>query len=234
MGLTPGWGGREPGFGDEHERGEASGLASVGLPILGASQRGIRGSVLRGVFLRRLRDEVYRLRRSQPSAQPGALGRLSVWRHDVSARRGSATMARAAKNGYCLFKQEPDCYNYSALQRDGGTVWDGVSNALAQKNLRQVRVGDRVFFYHTGKEKAVVGEMVVTAGPRPASDDESLVVVEVAPVRSLAPVVLKIIKEDPQLTNWDLVRLPRLSVVPVTPEQWRRVIELSKQSGPGS
>src|SRR5262245_38778963 len=112
-------------------------------------------------------------------------------------------MARAAKTGYWLFKQEPDCYNYSALQRDGGTVWDGVSNALAQKNLRQVRVGDRVFFYHTGKEKAVVGEMVVTAGPRPASDDESLVVVEVAPVRSLAPVVLNTIKEDPLLTNWD-------------------------------
>src|SRR5262245_14562435 len=133
-------------------------------------------------------------------------------------------MARAAKNGYWLFKQEPDCYNYSALERDGRTEWDGVSNALAQKNLRQVRVGDRVLFYHTGKEKAVVGEMVVIAGPRPASDDESQVVVEVAPVRRLAPVMLKTIKEDPLLTNWGLVRLPRLSVVPVTPEQWRRVV----------
>jgi predicted RNA-binding protein with PUA-like domain len=139
-------------------------------------------------------------------------------------------MAHGAKNGYWLFKQEPEAYSYSDLERDGRTVWDGVANALAQKHLRQVRAGDRVFYYHTGKEKAVVGEMVVVAGPEPAPDNETRVVVEVAPVRRLAPVVLKKIKDDPLLANWELVRLPRLSVIPTTPEQWQRVLELSAQS----
>jgi predicted RNA-binding protein with PUA-like domain len=131
-----------------------------------------------------------------------------------------------------LFKQEPSCYSFADLQRDGRTVWDGVSNALAQRHLSQARVGDRVLFYHTGKEKAVVGEMVVVAGPRPAEGDEKAVVVEVRAVRRLAPVPLARIKEDPALRDWDLVRLPRLSVVPVTPAQWRRVEQLSQEGTP--
>ncbi|MBI1915161.1 MAG: EVE domain-containing protein [Planctomycetes bacterium] len=136
-------------------------------------------------------------------------------------------MAGDEKTGYWLFKQEPECYSYADLERDGRTVWDGVTNSLAQKNLRQVRVGDRILFYHTGKQKAVVGEMVVVAGPRPASDGERHVVVEVAPVRRLLSVTLEQIKADALLGDWDLVRLPRLSVVPVTRAQWQRVEELS-------
>jgi predicted RNA-binding protein with PUA-like domain len=129
-----------------------------------------------------------------------------------------------------LFKEEPTHYSFAELERDGRTVWDGVSNALARQHLRQVRRGDRVFFYHTGKEKAIVGVMRVASNPRtdPDADDPKAVLVEVEPVRSLPhPVTLARIKADALLAGWDLVRLPRLSVMPVTDEQWRRVEELS-------
>jgi predicted RNA-binding protein with PUA-like domain len=129
-----------------------------------------------------------------------------------------------------LFKEEPDTYSFADLVRDGRTVWEGVTNSLARQNLRRVRVGDRVFFYHTGKVKAIVGEMRVVAGPRTDStEDEKSVVVEVAPVRALEkPVPLARIKDDPGLASWDLVRLPRLSVLPVTEQQWQRIEELSR------
>jgi predicted RNA-binding protein with PUA-like domain len=131
-----------------------------------------------------------------------------------------------------LFKEEPEHYNFADLEREGRTRWDGVSNPLALQHLRRVRRGDRVFFYHTGKEKAVVGEMRVREGPKVDSADARSVGVEVEPVRRLArPVQLGEIKEDPLLRSWELVRLPRLSVLPVTPEQWRRVEELSRSRG---
>jgi predicted RNA-binding protein with PUA-like domain len=125
-----------------------------------------------------------------------------------------------------LFKQEPGVYSWTDLAREGRTVWDGVTNALALKHLRQVQPGDRVFFYHTGKEKAVVGEMRVVAGPRPdpAASSPARVVVEVQAVQPLPrPVSLDEIKADALLADWDLVRLPRLSVMPVSAEQWERV-----------
>jgi predicted RNA-binding protein with PUA-like domain len=126
-----------------------------------------------------------------------------------------------------LFKEEPTHYSFAQLERDGRTVWDGVTNPLARQHLRQVRRGDRVFFYHTGKEKAIVGEMRVLSDPQPDADDPKAVLVEVKAVRPLPhPVTLKRIKGDPLLAGWDLVRLPRLSVMPVTDEQWQRVEEL--------
>jgi predicted RNA-binding protein with PUA-like domain len=128
-----------------------------------------------------------------------------------------------------LFKQEPSCYSFADLERDGSTVWDGVTNALARKNLREAKPGDEVLFYHTGKEKAIVGEMKVVSEPTadPKSDDSKSVVVKVKLVRRFdRPVELAEIKADKLLSKWDLVRLPRLSVVPVTEEQWRRVEEL--------
>ena len=130
-----------------------------------------------------------------------------------------------------LFKEEPTAFSYADLERDGSAVWSGVTNALARQHLRKVAVGDRVFFYHTGKEKSVVGEMRVVVGPKqdPSSDDAKAVVVEVEPVRALSrPVPLSLIKGEADLAGWDLVRLPRLSVVPVTEEQWRRIEELSR------
>jgi predicted RNA-binding protein with PUA-like domain len=130
-----------------------------------------------------------------------------------------------------LFKEEPDHYNFADLRRDGTTVWDGVTNNLARQNLRRVRRGDRILYYHTGKEKAVVGEAVAVgdAGPDPNDDDPKAVVVEVRAVRQLPhPVSLARIKADEALAGWDLVRLSRLSVLAVTDEQWRRVEELSR------
>lgn len=132
---------------------------------------------------------------------------------------------------YWLFKEEPDHYNLADLERDGTTLWDGVTNNLARQNLRKVKRGDRIWYYHSGKEKAIVGEMraVGDPGPDPDSDDPKAVVVEVKAVRRLrTSVPLSRIKADPLLADWDLVRLPRLSVMPVSEAQWRRVEELSQ------
>ena len=129
-----------------------------------------------------------------------------------------------------IFKQEPTCYSFSDLRRDGRTLWDGVGNALARKNLRQIKRGDLVLFYHTGKEKAVVGVMRAAADARdaPTADDPKAVVVEVEPVGPLPrPVSLAEIKNDPVLADWDFVRLPRLSVTPLSEVQWKRIEELS-------
>src|SRR5260370_25400554 len=75
------------------------------------------------------------------------------------------------KMAFWLFKQEPSCYSFADLRRDGKTAWDGVSNALARKYLRQVKRGDRIFFYHTGKEKAVVAEMTAASNAKEAATD---------------------------------------------------------------
>jgi predicted RNA-binding protein with PUA-like domain len=135
---------------------------------------------------------------------------------------------------YWLFKEEPTHYSYDDLERDGRASWDGVSNNLALQNLRKVKPGDLVLYYHTGKEKAVVGEMRVLSAPRPGEEEKS-VVVDVEPVRRLAiPVLLTVIKADPKFAGWDLIRNSRLSIVPVSQSQWRRVLELSKRSSENS
>jgi predicted RNA-binding protein with PUA-like domain len=134
-----------------------------------------------------------------------------------------------SKGGW-LFKEEPTHYSYDNLERDGVTLWDGVDNNLARKHLREVNVGDRVLYYHTGTQKAVVGEMEVVDGPTadPNSDDPKSVVVGVRPLkRWRRPVTLAQIKREPSLTKWELVRNSRLSVMPVTAEQWRRLEELA-------
>jgi predicted RNA-binding protein with PUA-like domain len=139
----------------------------------------------------------------------------------------------AARSGGWLFKEEPEHYNYADLEQDGTTVWDGVTNNLALQNLRKVRKGDRVLYYHTGNEKAIVGEMRAMSDPRPDPQDATgkRVVVEVRAVRRLpAPVSLARIKQESQLQDWELVRLPRLSVVPVSSVQWNRIEELCRNS----
>jgi predicted RNA-binding protein with PUA-like domain len=133
-----------------------------------------------------------------------------------------------------LFKEEPSHYSYDDLEREGGAVWDGVSNALALQHLRKVRAGDRVLLYHSGTEKAVVAEIEVATDPEPDPNagDDKLVVVTVRPVRRLQhPVPLSRIKADSRLADWELVRLPRLSVMPVTDAQWQQVEELSRAPG---
>jgi len=130
-----------------------------------------------------------------------------------------------------LFKEEPTRYSYADLERDGGTLWNGIDNNLARKHLRQVKAKDRILYYHTGKEKAIIGIMraVADAGADPESDDPKAVGVRVEPLRRLPqPVSLEVIKGDPQLADWELVRISRLSVMPVTKFQWKRIEELSK------
>jgi predicted RNA-binding protein with PUA-like domain len=131
-----------------------------------------------------------------------------------------------------LFKEEPDHYSLEDLFRDKRTVWDGVENNLALKHLRSAQKGDRVLYYHTGSVKAVVGVMEVVKGPYPDStrDDPRFVVVDVKPVRRLdRPVSLAEIKANPKFAGFALVRISRLSVMPVTDEQWAEIERLAKQ-----
>lgn len=129
-------------------------------------------------------------------------------------------MAKTASGGW-LFKEEPDHYAYEDLERDGETRWEGVKNALALKNLRQAQVGDRVLYYHTGKVRAIVGEAQVAAADAQAG------AVKITPVKRWErPVTLERIKKEPSLASWELVRMSRLSVMPVTAEQWQKVVEL--------
>jgi predicted RNA-binding protein with PUA-like domain len=130
---------------------------------------------------------------------------------------------------FWLFKQEPDEFGYADLEAAGSAVWDGVANPAAQKHLRAVAVGDKAFFYHTGGEKAVVGVMEVVGGPRPDPADEKRVVVEVKPVRRLKnPVTLAAIKADASFADWELVRVPRLSVMPVSAVRWKKIEAMAK------
>ena len=128
---------------------------------------------------------------------------------------------------YWLLKTEPSDYAYADLEADRETLWDGVGNNLALKHLRQIRRGDQALIYHTGGERVVVGVAEVTSDPfpDPERDDPRLVVVEVKPGRKLAkPIPLADIKSDPELKDFDLVRLPRLSVMPVTKAVWKRLL----------
>ena len=125
-----------------------------------------------------------------------------------------------------LFKEEPENYSFDAFTRDGRTVWSGVKNPVAQKHLHAVKKGDRVFYYHTGKEKAVVGiaKALADAYPDPKDASGKAAVVDIGPVKKLArPVTLAEIKADPAFATFALVRISRLSVMPVTDEEWTRI-----------
>ena len=129
-----------------------------------------------------------------------------------------------------LVKEEPEHYNYDALVRDGHTVWAGVKNPLAQKHLRSIRNGDRIFYYHTGKEKAVVAIARAAsdayADPKDASG--KLAVVDVVPEKKLTrPVTLAEIKADAAFASFPLVRMSRLSVMPVSDAEWKRIEKMS-------
>jgi predicted RNA-binding protein with PUA-like domain len=130
-----------------------------------------------------------------------------------------------------LFKEEPSSYSFDQFTKDGGTSWAGVRNPLAQKHLRSVKKGDRVFYYHTGNEKSVVGvaKAASDAYPDPTDKAGKLVVVDVAPVRALTrPVTLAEIKASKAFAGFPLTRLPRLSVMPVSDAEWKEIERLSK------
>jgi predicted RNA-binding protein with PUA-like domain len=128
-----------------------------------------------------------------------------------------------------LFKEEPANYSFDAFAKDKKTVWSGVRNPVAQKHLHAVKKGDRVFYYHTGKEKSVVGiaKALADAYPDPNDATGKAAVVDIAPVKKLArPVTLAEIKADPAFKTFALVRISRLSVMPVTDGEWKRIESL--------
>jgi predicted RNA-binding protein with PUA-like domain len=133
-----------------------------------------------------------------------------------------------------LFKEEPTHYGFDALVKDKKTVWSGVRNPLAQKHLRSVKKGDRIFYYHTGSEKAIVAvaQAMGDAYADPKDRSGKQVVVEVAPVRKLArPVTLAAIKADPAFKSFPLVRMSRLSVMPVSDAEWSRIEGMARREG---
>ena len=129
-----------------------------------------------------------------------------------------------------LFKEEPANYSFDAFAKDKKTTWSGVKNPLAQKHLRSVRKGDRIFYYHTGDEKSVVGiaKAVGDAYPDPADKNGKAAVVDVAPVRKLPrPVTLAEIKAVAAFKDFPLVRISRLSVMPVSDAEWARIEKMA-------
>ncbi|MCU0491778.1 MAG: EVE domain-containing protein [Chloroflexaceae bacterium] len=136
-----------------------------------------------------------------------------------------------AEKSFWLLKTEPDNYNFADLERDTTTVWDGVANNAALKHMRAMQPGDMALIYHTGDERQAVGlaEVTTAAYPDPKGDNAALVVVDVTSLRRLPqPVTLAAIKADPFFADFALVRQGRLSVVPVTAEQWQRLLAMAE------
>ena len=135
---------------------------------------------------------------------------------------------------YWLVKQEPSGprgYNFSTLQKEKTTVWDGVHNNLALKHMRNMKKGDIILYYHTGDERQAVGIMTVISKPypNPEEDNERFIVVDVKYKRRLdEPVSLERMKKEKSFKNWELLRISRLSVMPVPKTIWDKIISLSK------
>jgi predicted RNA-binding protein with PUA-like domain len=131
---------------------------------------------------------------------------------------------------YWLIKSEPFKYSWDQFVKDKKTFWDGVRNYAARNNLRDMRKGDELFFYHSNEGLEIVGiaKVIKEAYQDPTTDEDAWLVVDVAPVRKLRkPVTLTQIKADQRLANMDLLRLGRLSVGKVTDEEWKVVLELA-------
>jgi predicted RNA-binding protein with PUA-like domain len=130
-----------------------------------------------------------------------------------------------------LFKTEPSVYSFQQLQKDKKTMWDGVANNLALKNLKDIQKGDLIFIYHTGDEKQAVGVARALGGAYadPSKKDPKLLVVDIEAVKPLAkPVTLAAVKADKKLANFNLVRNSRLSIMKVTDEQWEIMEGMAK------
>jgi predicted RNA-binding protein with PUA-like domain len=131
---------------------------------------------------------------------------------------------------YWLIKSEPFKYSWDQLVKDKQTFWDGVRNYAARNNLKAMQKGDEAFFYHSNEGVEIVGiaKVANTFYQDPTTDDPNWVVVDFKPVRKLKnPVTLAQVKADQRLANMDLVRLGRLSVQSVKPEEWAVVLELA-------
>jgi predicted RNA-binding protein with PUA-like domain len=131
---------------------------------------------------------------------------------------------------YWILKTDAESYPFDELRREGRTVWDGVTNPLALKHIRGMAQGDRALIYHSGQEKALVGlaRIVSDPYPDPKADNPKLAVVEVAAGKRLTrPVTLAAVKADPAFADLGLVRMSRLSVIPVPPAQWTRLLAMA-------
>lgn len=132
---------------------------------------------------------------------------------------------------YWLVKSEPFKYSWEQFVKDGATTWDGVRNYTARNNLRAMKKNDEVFFYHSNEGVEIVGIAKISkeAFQDPTTEEEAWVAVELKPVKKLKkPVGLSVIKEHPELKDMALVKQSRLSVQPVTAEEWKTVLELAK------
>ena len=133
-----------------------------------------------------------------------------------------------------LFKEEPSHYSFDALAKDKSTAWSGVRNPVAQRHLHAVKKGDRIFYYHTGDEKQIVGIARALGDAYPDPDDATgkAAVVDVGPVKRLPrPVTLKEVKADAFFKTFALVRISRLSVMPVTDAEWARIEKMAGEAG---
>lgn len=131
---------------------------------------------------------------------------------------------------YWLLKSDPDEYGFDHLLKDGSAVWDGVTNNLALQNIRKMRKGDVVLIYHSGDEKALVGIATVTSNPYPdpKAGNEKIVVIDLKPKKRVKrTVTLSEIKALPEFSEFQLVKLPRLSVMPVSQDEYKRLGELA-------
>jgi len=132
---------------------------------------------------------------------------------------------------YWLVKSEPEKYSWEKFNKDGRTFWDGVRNYAARNNMRAMKEGDLVFFYHSNEGKEIVGiaKVVKEAYQDPTTDDTNWVVVELSPVEPLKhPVALAQVKAEPMLKDLELVRLGRLSVSAVKPAEFDKILEMSR------
>jgi predicted RNA-binding protein with PUA-like domain len=131
---------------------------------------------------------------------------------------------------YWLMKSEPDEYGWDDLVAEGEGTWDGVKNAQASNNMKAMKKGDQVFFYHSRTGLEVVGIMEISEehSPDVTTDPDRWVVVKVKPVRKLdKPVPLKAMKQNPKLKDLAIIRQSRLSVAPVTESQWQAILEMA-------
>ena len=132
---------------------------------------------------------------------------------------------------YWLMKSEPSSYGWDDLVRERAAEWDGVRNPAARLHMKAMQPGDEALFYHSGKDKAVVGIMRVVRAAAPDPNDPDWVSVAVEPLRSLPnPVTLKAIRAEPRLAGLEMLRQSRLSVSPVRGEEWEAILGLSARA----
>ncbi|MGN6420805.1 MAG: EVE domain-containing protein [Pseudobacter sp.] len=133
-----------------------------------------------------------------------------------------------------LVKSEPFKYSWDQFVKDKKTFWDGVRNYAARNFLRDMKKGDEVFFYHSNEGLEIVGiaRVIKESYQDPTTDEDAWVVVDLEPVKRLAnPVTLKQIKAEPKLASMALLKLSRLSVTPVTPQEWKQILTMAGDKG---